>query len=393
MTESSDLSVLMDAAVQELQPSAPPLQDIIAHGRLTERRRRIAAGLAVGLVAALGAVVVGGRHASPAPAPAHRLPAGRTVQQLLTWADGLRRGRDAQVTYVVGGNTVVAGDHRIELPSGTRVEIEGTLPEGWFVLHGGTDDRGNWVGIRTGFLSMDGIFRPFHYEAPRSAHRGRGLVVSPDGSEVAYDGMVVDVATGRAVAKIPGTPLVLSSWTARGIEYADRTGGCCTPRLWSPGQPKAQTFPAYDAFVGPDLLLAYGKRCSTLSRLTADGPPTTVPRLCGEGVSDTSTSGAILTSTGKVIDPAGRQVADLRLPQPKPSMGIDFGDSCCGIRWESEGTILISMRKVVPGSKFVAATLLVRCTLRTGRATDCERASDDITDGTWMSFKPLPSGS
>lgn len=320
---------------------------------------------------------------------------GMTEEQLYAWAEQLPRGDDAAVAFVVDSRTIIAGGDHLELPKGTQVELEGTLPDGWLVQHGTTDEHGNWVDIRTGVLTEDGSFRAFEFDAQKGdrGYAVRGLVASPDGDEVAYDGQVVDVATGKAVAPIPGKPLVLSAWTEQGLEYVARVQGRLVPVVWPSPDAKPVAMTAFDTFEGPDLLAHYVKDCAGYWRLGDGGEPARAVRLCGEGVADMTESGRILTTSGRVLDESGKDLAALSLPAQHDSMSL-LPELCCGLHWESDDAVLLTVAKPGPtGSTFRnLTTLLVRCTLDDrGRAgLSCERASDPLTDITWPYFQALP---
>ena len=396
-----DLGDLMERSLHDLQPRVAPVDDLVAGGRRLarrHRRRRLTAGLLAVCVASLGVAVgvghLSGRPPGPADLP-QEMPQGQTAEQLYAWAQQLPEGPAARVAYVVGGRTVVAGDHRLELPAGTQVELEGTLSDGWLVQYGDTGAYGNWTHIRTGELSTDGAFRRFAFDlkAPQRGSGVRGMLVSPDGSQVAYDGHVVEVATGQPVATLPRRPLVMDQWTSRGIEYDDRRGGCCTPVLWDPVSGVVRNYHAYDSFIGPDLLLAYGRHCSRLSRLGPDARPTPWKRLCGTGVSDVATDGTVVTRRGDVLDASGREIASLPLPPPPPAeMGVfSEGAGCCGLHWESPGHLLVTLTNTETGDH-TGTLLILRCTIGEGSVVPrCERASGEVRDVTWGFFQSLPS--
>jgi hypothetical protein len=360
---------------------------------------RLVAGAALGALALSGCTPVSEPASSADNSGSEQfglLPTpGMTEEQMYPWAEQLPRGDDADVAFVVDGRIVVAGGDRLELPKGTQVELEATLPDGWLVQHGTTDEHGNWVDIRTGVLSEDGSFRPFEFDAEKGdrGYAVRGLVASPDGDQVAYDGQVVDVATGKAVAEIPGKPLVLRAWTEHGLEYLGRVQGRLVPIVWASTAAKPVAMTAFDTFEGPDLLAHYIKDCAGYWRLGAEGKPTRLIRLCGEGVADVTESGRILTTTGRVLDESGKDLAALSLPAQHDNLSV-LPELCCGLHWESDDAVLLTVAKRGPtGSPFRnLTTLLVRCTLdeRGQAGPSCERASEPLANVTWPYFQPLP---
>jgi len=355
------------------------------------RRRLGRAALVVATVAVLAAGAVlavrdpEDRRSGPEPVTGPH--ASMTAEQLFAWGEQLPRGDDARVAYVVGGNTLVAGAHRVDLGPGVQAELRAPLPGGWLAQLGGTDELGNWIDVRHGFLAVDGSFRPFSFEAPRGTMLGRvrGEAASPDGSQVAYDGTIVDVASGQAVATLPGKPLVVTAWTDHGVEYAERPA--LTPEAWQPGDAAPRSYPGADAWEGPDLLVDYGSRCSTRLRLDEAGEPHQVDRSCGEGFPLVSGSGLQVTASGQVLAASGETLADLDLPVDPPTDGLD--PPCCSLTWEDDDTLLVSLHL---RRQPEIAHLFVRCRLDDGadNGLACERASDVFTGASWPFTQPLP---
>jgi hypothetical protein len=243
------------------------------------------------------------------------------------------------------------------------------LTGGWLARLGGTDEQGNWIDIRTGFLSTGGEFRAFHIPARGTpSYHTMGSAISPDRTQVAYDGWIVDVASGDPVAPLPGRPWVIQGWTDEGVEYADRQHGCCTSYLWQPGHPRLELPGVDEVHLGvfdldaPPIAVKYGTSCSRYFRIEDAARLVFVARLCNEGLAAVSISGLMVTSTGRVLDAQGHQIAHLDIPVPTQRDG--FGDrGCCSLYWEADNLLVAVERggpSARPARRFWSAVASIR---------------------------------
>jgi hypothetical protein len=406
MIDDFEATDLLRRGVDDVPHSTPPVAALLDGGRRLKRRRNsartlLAGAIAITAVAAVVATVALPRGTEPhhdAEPAAGRLPnPSMTVQEVYEWARGLPMGGVADVSYVVDYRTVVNASHSIELPKGTQVELTGVLTGGWLARLGGTDEQGNWIDIRTGFLSTGGEFRAFHIPARGTpSYHAMGSAISPDRTQVAYDGWIVDVASGDPVAPLPGRPWVIQGWTDEGVEYADRQHGCCTSYLWQPGHPRLELPGVDEVHLGvfdldaPPIAVKYGTSCSRYFRIEDAARLVFVARLCNEGLAAVSISGLMVTSTGRVLDAQGHQIAHLDIPVPTQRDG--FGDrGCCSLYWEADNLLVAVERGGAFGS--AGPTLLVRCRLDESAVSGltCERASKPIDDTTWAYLQGTPT--
>ncbi len=386
-----DPAGLLERVANRVPESAPPIADVLAAGRRSRRRRALVliGAAAAGVIVTTGTVAVvtrpgentstaGPANRGPDPTP----PPGMSFNDALAWAQSLPRGPDAQVAYI-DGHTLVAGTSRVDLGKRAGGELLGTLDGGWFARRWTVEERnGNEIGTRIGVLTPGGAFRAFD-RLERAPGSNGGWAVSPDLSQVAYDGRLVDVASGRVSDVVfPGGVGYIWAWTDLGIEY-DTRGDPSVPMLWNPTSGGVRSFPEADGFAGPDLLESYGNDCSSITRLEAGNITTPFGERCehdGALAAATSPNGRIVSSDGRVVDPSGRELANLDIPVPPPTdgtinpRGIDWF-------WEGDDALLFTLRSGFADPRWIT----VRCRLGSDATTQvrCDQTPSAITSPEW----------
>jgi hypothetical protein len=340
-----------------------------------------AVAAAIGLVAWQAPSLVD--NGSPGPT---RHSDSSQVDDGYNWAESLPRGADADVAYIDRG-TLVIGSKKVDLgKQEAEFHLLDALPGGWLADQWAPTGQPNEYSVTNGYLSRDGGFTP--YPSVDGRIGVTGTAVSPDGTEVAYEGTVVRTgitATGAFESTVAGTQAQtlpadvkeIYDWTDAGLIYSD---GQNRFWLWSPGtQPTQQRFD--DVLPG-----GYGYRrdgdCVAVARIQT--PTTLAPsfyNLCGRGDPLTvSTGRRALMSDGEFVNlEAG--VDFLTLPD-----SVD--PSRLQLHWESDDNLILVIPDDAVGQPH--SVVLVRCTVSSGL---CERASDPLSSIPQLAPLPRPEKS
>ncbi len=212
----------------------------VIEGRRRRHRRRIAAttvaAVGVAVVVASGVTAEAFRQQDNNPllsdqsTPSSTESAEKTspLESPFAWAQSLPRGSDTQVIVVAGGALTTPGGS-VRLP-GTDAGLIGRTVNGVAVLLEFDNlDRAGTFTSSYALVADDGTVT----ELPNPTERGmQDATISPDGTLIAYGGIVRDVVTMNVVADIPPGAVTVESWTDAGIIYSTRTGDLF---IWSPG--------------------------------------------------------------------------------------------------------------------------------------------------------------
>lgn len=326
-----------------------------------KRRRRvvttavsgaIAAAVAVAAVtAALTSAPEETSPSEPADSPPTRVTTG-SVQPAhpYAWAGTLPRDLPPQV-FILSGRVLRAPGLEYRFPSGSASLI-GSVRGGWLVrlYHAGTDAARYVVVPAAGHPTR----------LPRADAHVDGAAVSPDGQRVAYGGLVIDLATGRPVATMPGDAKTIFGWIRPGVVYTDASGDA---RLWLPGGIRQRLGVRLAGPLGDgSTLLDFGNPCGRVVSVSADAVLTTLYRACDEdapiGLSPRGTT--VLTTGGEAVD----LVAGSRTALPLPlAVAAQQGR----VTWEDEHTIVFPVYR--GGGEPQARVRFVRCTTPDGSCT------------------------
>lgn len=377
MTIDSQIRDRLRAAVDDT--TAPPAfaVSVLQRGRARRRRRYAAAGIAAVVAATAGAVLL--PQAAPVAREGKAASTGRD-EAALAWARSLPAGPAAKLPYF-GEGGVRDGDTVVPIPDDVnRWYVPRAVDGGWVVVLGTRNG-----GIDPAVLSADGNLRPL--PAYNDDHYGTSVVVSPDGSQVAYGDLVVDVASGEAT-RLPDDATRPVAWSQEGLVFqSDGVKG--SPRLLLPnGTSVTMSMPAGASFddSGPaDLLVGYvheaADTCTTtwsmVDRMWVERPAHCMGRALGELV-DASPDGRWLLTDDlpEVWDLQAGVFATIDVPSAVAEQGSWLGLG----GWESDDTFVMPFfdqwvhDELVPEGGFEQRMQIVRCTMSTG---ECERAGEE----------------
>lgn len=329
-------------------------------GAVAARRRRrmiVTAGSGAAVAALVVAATITALSSSPeAPSPSE--PADTRSTRVATgsvqpahpyaWAGTLPRDLPPQV-FILSGRVLRAPGLEYRFPSGS-VSLVGTVRGGWLVrlYHAGTGAARYVVVPTAGHPTR----------LPRADAHVDGAAVSPDGQRVAYGGLVIDVATGRPVATMPGDARTIAGWIRPGVVYTDANGDA---RLWLPGGKRQRLGVRLAGPLGDgSALLDFGNTCGRVVSVSPDAVLTTLYQACDEaapiGLSPRGTT--VLTTGGEAVD----LVAGSRTALPIPlAVAAQQGR----VTWEDEHTIVFPVYRGEPSAR----VRFVRCTTPDGSCT------------------------
>jgi hypothetical protein len=298
------------------------------------------------------------------------------------WAESLPRGADAEVAYVQG-RTLVTGSNAVDLrlrADGQRVLAP--LRGGWLASFEPPETADAKV---YGYLAPNGEFTQYAYQPGKGLDTG--FAGSPDGTEAAYAGAIVDAyspgtsgehgSVGHKIADLPENAVWLVEWTAAGVVYLDTDHAYW---LWSPGD-QAVRLPFDKVLPGG---YGYTRDGDCVAVAPVRTPSTLAPsayNLCGRGDPLTVSPGRrALMSDGEFVNlEAG--VDFLTLPDSVDPTRLQ-------LHWESDDNLILVIPDDAVGQP--NSSVLVRCTVSSGL---CERASDPLSPMQRLAALPLPEQS
>ncbi|MFT4011554.1 MAG: hypothetical protein QM655_16075 [Nocardioidaceae bacterium] len=207
--------------VSQTNDPAALARDAILAG--TRRRHRVKAAALAGLAAvACAAIIVvptwlANTHTPPTtPSPTISTPATSAWEKTAyDWAGELPTSTTPRLSYL-SGPVLHTPTKTIKLP-GTDAEVEGLTPFGVLMLLAHDPNDGD------GFTSRYVLIDPVSGQVttlPDVRGGTQNALVSPDGTQAAYGGAIVDLASHTVTARLPTTAVTLDSWTSEGIGYA-----------------------------------------------------------------------------------------------------------------------------------------------------------------------------
>ncbi len=335
---------------------------IYADAVAARRRRRIVVSAGGGLVAlvlaAAGAVAtLGSRQpattsAPTAPAIRTTTPATGSVQPArpYQWASTLPTDVSPQVPYVSHGVLFGPG-FSYAIPSGDG-GVVGRVRDGVVLHQFGTPAMATpYVVVSAGSARA----RPLPPPVPGAPG---GAALSPDRARIAYGGRVVEVATGRTVARFPGDEKSVFGWLRPGIVYLDARGRA---RLWRPGtQPRTLPIRVSGApGDGAVLLDTVRRSCGRVVEVSRTAILTTQYQACDDadpvGLSPRGT--VVLTRGGQAVDLHSGHRAAVPIPLIEAAARGQ-------VAWEDERTVVFPVY-----SRGGSRVRFVRCTTSTGACT------------------------
>lgn len=388
ISSDSQIRDRLHSAVDDTTTPPAFAQIVMKGGRARRRRRYAAVTLVAAVVVTSGAVLL--TPDSPLARDGQVAGGGRTNAAAMKWARSLPMGPAAQLPYF-GEGGLHDGDQVVPLPDTVApwMAAPQAVSGGWLVA------LDNEKELAPAVLGADGSLRPLPtYPFPENSNDSR-MVVSPDGSRVAYGDRVVDLAT-LATTEIPHDPadepiadpgyaqaIRLIGFTDEGLVYegSPTTQGLGTAWLLrddgstdkigvpegshiSDGSP-ADIAISFDYSTEPDV-------CVTTYRLVANEWVEQPTQCLGHDIElrDISPDGhRLLTEDlSSVWDLHDGGFTAVDVPSRLPG----------NVGWESTDTFLIPVvdRRLVEytiGEPVDQELQIVRCTVSTG---ECERAGD-----------------
>jgi RNA polymerase sigma factor (sigma-70 family) len=363
----------LETAADPIRADADLIGRVIEESRWARRQRRRTSWLTacVATVTALvgaGLVVLDESDDDSLPEPD---PPQLIEVDPVRWARQLPQGAPIRLPYTVGNDLHFPGQ-RTNLPGEVR-DVIGKTSAGWLVaVDGWTVPHKGGLPAMThdyGLVTSEGTLQ----RLPRGPYHGSPGVraLSPDGELLAMGGVLVDVATGRVVGRIPQSAFSASIWTPVGLIYQSRSSG--SSWLWQPGSPPIP-LAAYvwaTATTAPVVLTASRDGCTNVAHLRADGGIVTANGGCLTGASTPiwlSPSGAYaVTADLGVLNVNDGMVTPFELP----SSGIAGPEQ---IGWEDDDHFVLPVESRDTRSR--DRVVFVRCSVA---MHSCERAGPEFT--------------
>lgn len=397
------ISRRLRAAVDDVHPAPSYAGTVLRGGRARRRRRQgVVAGFAALVVIGSGAALLGNGGFPGADGPGVAEDGGTGPHAAaLAWARELPEGPVAELPFF-GEGGLRDGDQVVPLPdqvnrSGHPQRVAG----GWVVVLGASTAR-----LEPAVLSPEGALRRLPPYSYTGGSMDPTVLVSPDGSRVAYGDRVVDLASGD-LTQIPHDPaddpdahpdyvnvLELVAWEDDGLVYRGsptrrgwgttwllRDDGSTAPLLAADDPRNVTGDGVGDVVLGFDYSRK-GDTCSTVSRLEGTAwvaqPARCMDRHLGEAL-DVSPDGRWLLTDDlpEVWDLEQGQWAAVDVPR---SVVEGWGEGWMSMAgWESPDTLLLPVADRWAGWDPVAEPFdqhlqVVRCRMSTG---DCERAGEE----------------
>lgn len=408
MTLDAQLRTRLTSAVDDT--TVPPgLADAVLAGGRRRRRRRGAAGLALVTTA-----VVGGAMLLPQGGPTARdaqVADGGTVTSMvaLRWARSLPQG-DAPALPFFGAGGLWSEGQRYDVPAEVnRTVAPRAVRGGWLVVVG--EDVPD---MRLAVLGVDGDLVATLPPSPGGLDNADAVGVAADGTQVAYDGLLVDLPS-LDTTEVPHQPesdeqdgyytaLRVIGFTDQGLVYegAPFVEGLGTTWLLTDDGSATEIAPPTGSHIpdgGPaDVALAFdytddnSDTCVTSYVLRDDAWSQDgygcMGRYLGEALTVSPDRRWLVTDdlpdVWNLQDGAWASV-DMPRAVGKAQMAAQIG----GVVWESDDAFLLPVADTWSAttsseSAFEQHAQVVRCTMSTGT---CERAGDEqaiaVTSTMW----------
>jgi hypothetical protein len=199
MTLDTRLRTQLTSAVADTTTPPDLARAALAGGR-RRRRRRTASALALA-----AAAVVGGAALLPDGGPQAvegRVADGGNDMRAagLTWARSLPKGADPALPFFGEGDALWSNGRRHHVPADVNRSMAPREVDGGWLVYLGED----YPDMRLAVLGQDGGLTPLP-PAPGGMDNAEAVAVSADGSQVAYDGLVVDLPS-LATTELPHAP-------------------------------------------------------------------------------------------------------------------------------------------------------------------------------------------
>lgn len=341
----------MRADVDETRVDTDFLHSTLHDAVAVRRRRRVmvtavsGAAVLAAIVASTIAAFTSSPEATPPIPPRSSTTTAATgsVQPAkpYAWAGTLPSDVPPRVPFITGGVLRAPGlEYRL---GGGNGGIAGAVHGGWLVRL--------YPPPRYVVVPAAGHPTPL----PAANSQVDGAAVSPDGQRVAYGGQVIDVATRRVVATMPGGAKIVVGWIRPGVVYTDVNGGA---RLWKPGGTPHRLGVRLAGPLGDgNTLLDTTGSCGRAVEVSPEAILTTLYRGCDAadpmGLSPRGTT--VLTVAGQAVDLLTGDRTPLPLPLVEAASRGQLG-------WEDEHTIVFPVYRGRSGS----AVRFVRCTTPDG---------------------------
>lgn len=283
----------------------------------------------------------------------------------LAWARRLPLGPPPSLPFEIGG-IVYDGDARVQIPADGG-GLEGRVEGGWLVLEEHDNDGRFWS--QYGILRPSGALEPL--PVPPTWNRGAyPAAVSPDGTLVAYRGLVADVRTLQIVDQMPAEASYVYGWSSVGVVYGT-DGPSGQQMLWRPeGSPARLTSPVSAVYPNTDLAITRQFDCGGVSEVAQSGSVQPVLQGCGDNrpVSLSEDGSHVLFHFGE----AENMLSGDHFPNPGvPTEVLNAGWQPV---WEDNDDFLF----VVEGEGQVVGrhtAVIVRCSVR---SSECEQAGPEL---------------
>jgi hypothetical protein len=342
----------------------------IARGSARRRKRSLVAVAATtGAVATISGMSLVAVNMTAHPS--HREPAtvassganstdATQSKEIFKWAEGLPRGPEPTVPYLVGTLLHLPNGAQVALP-GEAAGLIGTGPNGTVVL---LESKNNTRSNRYILVSATGDITELGSAVMTNA---QDALVDPTGQMFTNGDEIVSLQTGEKVGEIPREATVMYYWSSAGIVYLTAGGGAV---LWDPGTAQKHQLDEHpgQATKGSDAFIKTEDDCSTIS-IATPGRLALARTLCDAAALASSSDGSyVLTYDFDAVDTGGAPVDMDNSPTGSRPYQAD-------IRWLGSSAFLVSLGDGQDRDPNQVRSILVNCDLAT---LSCTRATDSM---------------